>query len=67
MTDAEQSLLEEVQFTNQLLQEQNSILRMQLELSKSQDWKLWIMSNAVIDGLLKAKLIDEDPRLEKIA
>jgi hypothetical protein len=53
----------ELAIANAHFQEHNALLAEQTSLIKSNDWKLWIISNAIIDGLLKAKLIDIDPRL----
>lgn len=51
----EQQMLDEMRLMNERL-------TLQITLMEQADWKLWILSNSVIDSLLEQGLLTVDPR-----
>ena len=47
------------------LKKMNESLEKVVEQTNATDWKLWIIMNAVCDGLLAQGFIEDDPRKAK--
>lgn len=53
--DVQTQILTELKVLN--LRQQEQVLQL-----KAMDWKLWVLMNSVVDALMKAGTLEEDPR-----